>query len=405
MPNPIADFTQQLLSYGQQIHAIEAAADDDPADARLTIYAAASALLAQTPAAAAKAAPYLERARRTASEPDDRALLEAIEAWARGDLPAAIRLHGDRLRRRPDDLAAARICQLHQLDIGDAAGLLATVRLTLAADPANPYLLGQLAFALEQVGDVDGAEAAAHRALELAAGDDPWTHHAVAHALHARGDARAGIAWIERHAPLWDRSNAFMRAHAWWHAALSLIDLDDGVAALGVYDREIATGCPHCAQSLAMAVSLLTRLELRGIDVARRWDAIADRLADHADDRVNGFLDLHYLLGLARVGHPAAAALARALAATPAGEGARGLVAWVAGRYAEAAAALAAAAAALARLGGSHEERDLYALIELDAAGRAGQMAQARRLLQQRTARHGGAGWERRMLAELRAAA
>jgi tetratricopeptide (TPR) repeat protein len=406
MSDPVAVFTRELLRYGRDIHAIESAAEAMPHDATVNAYAAAAALFAQTGDSAAKAAPFLVRARAVARERDDLDLVRAVAAWARGDLAEAIAVHGERLRRRPDDLAAARIRQLHQLDSGDSDGLLETVRLTLAADPQNHFLLGQLAFALEQVGDIEGSEAAARRALDSAADDDPWTHHAMAHALYARGDVEGGIAWIERHADLWERSNAFMHTHAWWHAAISHLDAERDASALAVYDERLRAACPNCVQSLVAAVSLLARLALRGADIRSRLADLADRLAGHAADRVNGFLDLHYLYGLALSGRDSeVAAMLADLSGTPADPGGRGLAAHAQGQFADAARWLESAAPGLHHLGGSHEQRDLYELVELDAALRSGRTSQARRLLARRVASRPSVAWQRRQLEALDRAA
>jgi len=406
MSDAAMTFTRELLSYGQRIRDVLDAADAAPRDPVLNAYAAAASLFAMTAEAPAKAAPYLARAAAAARDPDDVELVRAVSAWSRGDLDAAIAIHRERLRRRPDDLAAAKICQLHHLDRGDAGGLVDTVRLVLPANERDPRVLGQLAFALEQVGDLDGSEAAARRALALEDGDDPWTHHAMAHALYSRGRVAEGIDWIEGQAALWERSNAFMFTHAWWHAAICHLDDDRPDRALAIYDEQLTQACPDCVQSLVNAVSLLARLSLRGVDLGDRWDAVAERLVARSGDRVNGFLDLHYLYGLALAGRGAeAATMLAALAATAAGEGARGLEAHAAGRVAEAAERLGRAAPRLRELGGSHEQRDLYELVELDAALRAGRREHARALLARRVASRPTIVWQRRALAAIERAA
>ncbi len=49
----------------------------------------------------------------------------------------------------------------------------------------TPYYHGMLAFAMEQVEDLVGAELHGRRGTEVQP-DDPWSHHAVAHALYGQ---------------------------------------------------------------------------------------------------------------------------------------------------------------------------------------------------------------------------
>lgn len=399
-------FEQNLLSYGQSISDVKAAADSAPDEAALNAYAASAEMFAMTGDAPAKAAGYIARAKAAAHSPDDRLLVRATAAWVGGDLPSAIALHRERLKMRPDDLAAAKICQLHHLDMGDATGLLETVGLVYAANPENHYVLGQLAFALEQSGDLSGSEAAARHALERAKGDDPWSHHALAHALYSQGRIDEAIAWIEAQAELWARSSSFMQTHAWWHAAISHLDADRTEAALQIYDERLLEACPNCVQSLINAVSLLARLMLRGIDVGERWDTVADRLVERADDRVNDFLDLHYLYGLALAGrHRHSAMMLGALADSPVSAGAYGLIAHANGRHVEAAEFLHDARTKFQGVGGSSEQRDLFELVELDACLASGKPDRARAILSRRIAARPTITWQRRALDGLAQAA
>ena len=393
-----ASFTHALLSCGRDIHAVARAAEDRPGDCTLNAYAAAAELFSMKSEGRESATPFIHRARASARTDDDRLLVAAIAAWADGQLDRAIALHRARLARCPDDLAAARICQLHHIDQGDSEGLLETVRLIAPAHPDNHYVLGQLAFALEQTGDLDRAEPIANRALSLVNADDPWTYHAVAHLLYSRGEVAASVALIESQSELWERSNAFMFAHAWWHAAISQLDDDQPDRALRIYDDRITRACPNCVQSLVAAISLLARLELAGVDVGGRWQQLAPRVAARVHDRINGFLDLHYLYALARAGYlRQAQALANALGL----EGARGLLAHASGRHGEAAERMACAGSSLTRLGGSHEQRDLYTLIEIDACMRSGRRERARCLLERRVAARPSVGWQRRALTKV----
>ncbi len=398
MVDPLAAFTHNLLRYGNT-HAIAEAADAAPGDAVLNAWAAAAAMFGMTPAGRIAAAPWLARARAAAASADERLLAAAVSAWSEGDEARAITLHRERLRLRPDDLAALKLCQLHHINLGDFAGMLETIRAVAPHHSDNHYVLGQLAFALEETDHVAEAHETAARAVSLAAAagaDDPWSVHALAHVHHHRGDLPASIALIHDHAALWARCGTFMGVHAWWHAAIAELDLDRAGAALALYDAHLAPADPECVQSLVARIALLARLHLREVDVGDRWCPLRDAMAERAGDGVNGFLDVHYLYGLALAGEGARAAGAAARIGGLAAEAARALIADPAGDPARAAGALGGLGASLHRLGGSHEQRELYELVELHAALAAGQGGHARAILSRRFDTR--PAWQKRLL-------
>ena len=142
-------------------------------------------------------------------------------------------------------------------------------------------------------------------------------------------------------------------------------------------------------------MSLLARMELAGIEVGDRWQDVADHLVQRTSDQVLPFLDLHYVLGLARAGRPEADTLLRHIERRAARSGpdevawreacvpaAQGLVAWARGDAAAAVDALGRALPRLLAIGGSHAQRDLFAQLHLDAMVRVGHLQGAQDLLQ-----------------------
>lgn len=404
MVDPLAAFTHNLLRYGNT-HAIAEAADAAPGDAVLNAYAASATMFGMTPAGRIAAAPYLARAHAAAASANERLLAAAISAWAAGDEARAIALHRERLRLRPDDLAALKLCQLHHINLGDFTGMLETIRAIAPHHPGNHYVLGQLAFALEETDHIAEARETATRAVSLAAAagaDDPWSVHALAHVHHHAGDLRASIALVHDHAALWERCGTFMGVHAWWHAAIAELDLDRAGAALALYDAWLAPADPECVQSLVARIALLARLHLREVDVGDRWHPLRDAMAERAGDGVNGFLDVHYLYGLALAGEGAQAREAAERIDGPAADAARAMIADREGDPARAAKALGRMGASLHRLGGSHEQRELYELVELHAALAAGRGGQARAILSHRLETR--PAWQKRLIVDGRAA-
>ena len=161
------------------------------------------------------------------------------------------------------------------------------------------------AFGLEECNRLDEAEAAARKGLALDR-NDPWAHHAIAHCLEARGRMLEGVAFLNSVSDTWGDCNSFMQTHNWWHLALFLIDLDRTDEALALYDERVWGVWKEFCEDQANAVSLLARLELRGVDVGERWADLATYLKPRLHEHLSAFLDVHYLYGLARAGERSA---------------------------------------------------------------------------------------------------
>ncbi|BDC29571.1 Uncharacterised protein [Bordetella parapertussis] len=134
--------------------------------------------------------------------------------------------------------------------------------------------------------------------------------------------------------------------------------------------------------------SLLMRLELSGVDVGRRWEAVAQKSAARIDDQVMGFADVHYAMALCSSANPEHRQQAQALAerleryshgGTDNAQAYRqavvpivgALLAFRQGRYRESADALLACADAAHAAGGSHDQRDVYEYLTAEALFRA----------------------------------
>ncbi len=380
MVDAAANFTRNLLSYSPGIHDVVAAADEAPTNSTLNAYAAAVSISGMTPASYTAATPYLRRAVSSAETPDDAALAAAMQAWQRGDLTKAIGLLRQRIEQRPDELASLKLCQLLHLDLGDFSGMVETIQAVLPHHADNHFVLGQLAFALDEAGRGEEAGRFARLALagaEQSGADDPWSVHAYMHALHRRGSLQQSIDLVVRCKSMWVGCGTFMQLHAWWHAAIALLDLGRHGAAIAVYDAYLASADAACVQSLVARVSLLARMELLEVDVGGRWQPLKEALHERAGDGINGFLDVHYVYGLALSGAPDAARKASARLSGLSKLAAEALLDHAAGRYDQAAYSLAALGPGLQRLGGSHEQRQLYGLVQRDAARRAARVKRA----------------------------
>lgn len=257
------------------------------------------------------------------------------------------------------------------------------------------YAWGMLAFALEQAGTLDTAEEAGRRAVAMNR-DDPWAQHAVAHVLEARGEPAAGLEFLNALSGTWDRCSSFMYTHNWWHTALFRLDMDGAAASLALFDERVWGVRKSSVQDQVNAVSLLSRLELRNVDVGARWVDVAAHVRPRIHDRQNAFLDLHYLYALARAGEDEAVAEIltgmeayaetgpaprRPLWREVAVPAARALAAHARGRFAEAAAMLGPVLARMFLLGGSTAQQSWFQHLHHDARSwAAGDPANRRRI-------------------------
>ncbi|MDA7416803.1 tetratricopeptide repeat protein [Xenophilus arseniciresistens] len=378
--------------------AVQAHADEHP---YVQACHAALQMFAESASAAASARPHIARAAAQAhlAHPREQRFIAAVAAWVNGDLRTAIGLHEAQAREYPRDLASLKLGQYHCFNLGDCAGML---RLALAAAPHAadvPQMHGMLAFGYEQCHLMRQAEASARQAIAMQR-KEPWAHHALAHVMLTEGRLREGLAFMQDVSETWTDLNSFMLTHNWWHLALFLIDLGRADEALAVHDTHCWGVVRDYSQDQIGAVSLLARLELAGVDVGARWQALAPWLAPRTQDHVLPFLDLQYLYGLARAGRPEADTLLahieahapRAPEATRAAwqrvcvPAAHGLLAHARGRHAQAAQALGQALPRMIEIGGSHAQRDLFGQVWLDALVRSASpwaLATAQDLLQQ----------------------
>lgn len=376
-------FQVELLRYGAAAGDVRQVRAIDPGFALGHALAAALELFTMTPEGYAAAAAPLALARRLAeAAPErERMLVEAIHHWARREIEAALALHLAIAARWPRDLISARIAQYHLLNIGDF-GRMRVLTDGLLPDNADvPAVLGMHAFALEQTGALGAAELLARRAAN--AGFDPWAEHVLAHIFERTGRHEEGIAFLSPRSGGWVRCSSFLRTHNWWHLALLHLELGDQGAALALYDAHVWGVRKAYCHDQVNAVSLLARLELRGVEVDGRWAELAQWLEGRTGEHVNGFLDLHYLYGLARAGAwRAVADMERSLKAKAEKSGdqvwrdivpvaAAGLVAHSRGAAGEAAAHLGRVLPRLHHVGGSSAQRHLFTLLHRDALARA----------------------------------
>lgn len=397
----INDFVGGMIAYESRALNILDAAKAPDAPVLVHLYAGFLNLLAEAPGAADGARPHLAAARLLLDTANDREarLADALAAWINDDINATVAILSAILADYPRDLTTLKLLHYHQFNHGDFPAMLRAATQSAAAAPDLPYLGGCLAFAYEQLHLLDEAAAAARAGLAIVP-NDPWAQHALAHVWLTRGQVGDGLAALTSWSSGWQGLNSFMVTHLWWHLALFHLSRGDVGRVLEIYDTQVWAHARDYSQDQVGAVSLLARLELAGYPVGERWAELAPYLAVRAADVVQPFLSVQYAYGLARAGRSETEELLSAIAAAaengPAHSRlvwrdaalplARGLVALARDDAAAALALLTDAVPRLARLGGSHAQRDLFAQFLLDAQIKAGAWVEAQQALEQRRA-------------------
>ncbi|GGK37033.1 tetratricopeptide repeat protein [Salinarimonas ramus] len=324
------------------------------------------------PARAALAATGAALVAKAGGTPEEQALADALALALEGRFrPAAARLEAA-LDARPGMLLPFKIAQSLRFMAGDLPGMLAGTEAALPGfsdeRPGHGFAHGARAFALEEAGRLDEAEAQGRRAV-AAEPADAWGFHAVAHVMETQGRVCDGIGWIEAARPAWCACNNFA-FHMAWHLALFHMERAEYETVLALYDTEIAPCPSEDVRDAANAVSLLWRLRQEGVDVGARWDALAEIARRRRRDATLTFAALHGILALAAANDRAgldealAALEARAAQACEQAEVLRAVGLDLARALTRpeplSATRLAGLLARLPMIGGSHAQRDVF---------------------------------------------
>lgn len=396
-------YSDQTLAYGKDAVAIFQGIEADPECAIANAHAAALYLFHERAESRSLALPYLQAAIKYKDKATEREQLYicAVEAWAVGAINQSIAYLEVLTEKFPRDIIAVQMGQYHYFYQGNSQGLLAIAEKVLPANRENHYLYGMIAFGLEQCHRLNEAEAIGRLATEMNR-NDPWAHHAVAHVLETQGRLEEGIVWMESLCDTWENCNSTLYTHNWWHVALYYLEREEYNKVLSLYDTYVwGRAWKDSSKDPIGAISLLLRLELRGIDVGERWQELAPYLTARIHEHALPFQDLHYIYALSRAGQTdqvtemllsmqayaktADSSVRRAWneVTVPA---ARGMAAHAQGKWERAIGELGPILPRLHIIGGSHAQRDLFEQVYLDAWLRANHNQEAIKLLQNRVA-------------------
>lgn len=379
-------FIEQSLIYGKDAEgAILQAVAADPTCVLAHAYAAAYYLSQESSIDRQRAIPFLKSVQQYKPFVTEREQLytQGIEAWANGQIEDAIAVHEALVKRFPSDVLSVQHGQYHYFYQGNTKGLLQIAQDALPANPNHPYLLGMLAFGLEQCHYFTEAETLGRKATELNR-QNPWAHHAVAHVMDTQGRTVEGITWMTAFADTWEACNSMLYTHNWWHVALFYLEQKDVQTVLSLYDTHIwGRARKQMPKDQVGAIALLLRLELQGVDVGTRWQDLSRYLYTRIHEHALPFQDLHYVYALARscqIGKAnemlvSMVAYAQTLAlplrhrwlsiAVPA---ARGMIAHATKNWQESVVYLKPVTTQLSKLGGSRAQQRLFEQVYNDAS-------------------------------------
>lgn len=331
----------------------------------------------------------------------------------------------------------AHVAILARLIHGDAPGAITAAEAHLEVNPRDTLILAALLgafglYALSGRADHDAARVAICRRVAPHYADDWWfagylgwslteagareeglhhtrralalrphnanAAHALAHAHFDRGEVAQGREFLAGFLPSYP-VEAALNGHLSWHQALFALEQNDLPTALGLYEARLrpAVSTAPALNTMTDAVSLLWRLHLRATPASPGWDDVAA----HAEARFPApglaFADVHMAMVEAMSGRhdelaQRIAGLDRLLAAGRLAAGpvvpglCRGIAAFAAARYDEAADLLLPLLPEVVRIGGSGAQRDIVVDTVIAACLRAARMAEAQQVLRRRLA-------------------
>lgn len=323
--------------------------------------------------------------------------IKALEFAVAGQINDCVSCYESILEKAPTDGFALSLCQAELFWQGDMTRSLAAsnsvAKYWNESVPGYSEFLGIYAFDLEETGQYDLAERTGRDAVDLNQANI-WATHAVAHVLYMQRRNQDGIEWIASLQNNWDNIGQ-MQFHIWWHRCLFHLECGEHDAVLEGYDNwvrnhnhELVQALPDLYLDLQNGASLLSRLELVGVDIGKRWDELASVVVPRINDLSSPFTSAHFAIILAAVGDFEScdqlieamsdfAATSKknlashyARAALPA---ARGAIAHRKGNYQQTVELLYPARKDLILMGGSHAQQDIFYQILVDAAARTGQ--------------------------------
>ncbi|MCY4559138.1 MAG: tetratricopeptide repeat protein [Chloroflexi bacterium] len=360
-------------------------------------------LQTNVPAARAAAEKAIELSAGCSRE--EQQIARIVHSFTHGKGTEAIRLVDEHLDEFPTDTLAMRVAQrLYMLGCFGAGvpdfpnHLMAMMRKVAPANGDDWAFLGQYAFAHHETNQPEKAMDLATRSLE-GNPQNAVASHSVTHSYFEQGDAANGGRWLGDWLDGWDRRASY-NTHLSWHLALFELAQGKYHQALDLYETHIRPGVQ--ARNLANlqdAASLMWRLQIySGEEPGKPWNEVRDVALPAAETPGPAFRDCHAALAFAGAGDAESTQkfVDRVKAQGEKGDDlsremvlpiALGAAAFAAGDYDEAADLMGPTYPMLARIGGSHAQREVFEDTLLETYIRAGRYDEARTMLDERLSR------------------
>ncbi len=338
----------------------------------------------------------------TAATRRERQHTEAIALFINGQGPKSLAIILDHLDEFPRDALLLRVSnRLYMLGCSGAGvknfpdelyGMLRRLEPQYGDDWA---FLGQYAFAHHEIGRLDESLSLAQRSLD-ARPTSGHASHSVAHVYFERGDAVDGGDFLGNWLKGYDLRAPF-HIHLSWHQAL--FDLAQGryAEAVALYEDVIRPSVvKKSATSLADAASLMWRMRIYGnSNPPYPLAEISEQAHPAAETPGPAFRDAHAALAFAASGDDERLGRIKTRLRTLAADGdalaheitlplVKGIAAFARDDYATAVEHIEPVAPQLARIGGSHAQREVFEDTLLEAYIRAQQYDKAQDMLRER---------------------
>ncbi len=334
----------------------------------------------------------------------ERQQVEAISLMIHGENGKAFRLIREHLNEFPRDILMLRLASRVLILGCSGAGVanfpeeLMSIVKPLASDYGDDWaFLGQYAFAHHETGYFADALTYAERSLEMRP-DNGNASHSVAHVFFETGDPDGGSDFLGDWLEGYDRRGPF-NVHLSWHYALFQLATGRPENAVSLYEDHIRpTVVKKNFGSLQDSASLMWRMKIYGDGQPGPWNEVLEIARPAAEKPGPAFRDAHAALAFAAGGYTEEMGKLISGLDALAGEGnalsrevmlplAKGVEAFANGAYDDAADNLDGLVDQLARIGGSHAQRDVFEDTILESYIRAGRFDKAQDLLHTRLKR------------------
>ena len=374
------------------------------ADEGLALAHALSAFMWIQGGQAAKAQQSAAQARTLAQSVSRREnqIIEAMNLWANGKGPEALPIAREHLAEYPRDMIMARIA--HRLLVLGCNGsavpdypvhLLGLVRSIERANGDEWAFLGMSSFAHHEMGLLDQSLRLAEGSLQLRP-SNAVAAHSAAHVYFERGDHSDGNDFLGSWLPGLDK-RALFHVHLSWHQALFELATGRYQRASELYESDIRPAVTEKRMTaLNDSASLMWRMQMYGgASAPFPWQEVCELAAPAATAPGPAFRDAHAALAFAggsddasmdrlldrlrhagEAGNPLASEVTLPLV--------KGIGAFAHGEYTEAVAQMEPVFPQLARIGGSHAQREVFEDTLLEAYLRAEEYDKAENMLRAR---------------------